>query len=68
MLDRVGLADRAKEKAETFSGGMQRRLELAKGCCIVLQSCCWTSLPPASILGHGAICGNICAFFATKST
>ncbi len=31
MLARVGLADRAKEKAETFSGGMQRRLELAKG-------------------------------------
>jgi len=31
MLGRVGLADRAKEKAETFSGGMQRRLELAKG-------------------------------------
>jgi ABC-2 type transport system ATP-binding protein len=31
LLSRVGLADRAKEKAETFSGGMQRRLELAKG-------------------------------------
>ena len=31
MLERVGLADRAKERAETFSGGMQRRLELAKG-------------------------------------
>src|SRR5208283_5343500 len=31
MLSRVGLGDRAKEKAETFSGGMQRRLELAKG-------------------------------------
>src|SRR5581483_3212547 len=31
MLDRVGLSDRANEKAETFSGGMQRRLELAKG-------------------------------------
>src|ERR1019366_8984342 len=31
MLERVGLADRAKEKAEKFSGGMQRRLELAKG-------------------------------------
>jgi ABC-2 type transport system ATP-binding protein len=31
MLDRVGLSDRAKDKAETFSGGMQRRLELAKG-------------------------------------
>ncbi len=31
MLARVGLAERAQEKAETFSGGMQRRLELAKG-------------------------------------
>jgi len=31
MLGRVGLADRAGDKAETFSGGMQRRLELAKG-------------------------------------
>jgi ABC-2 type transport system ATP-binding protein len=31
MLGRVGLADRANERAETFSGGMQRRLELAKG-------------------------------------
>jgi len=31
MLARVGLAERAREKAETFSGGMQRRLELAKG-------------------------------------
>ncbi|GAC1512721.1 MAG: daunorubicin resistance protein DrrA family ABC transporter ATP-binding protein [Terriglobales bacterium] len=31
MLSRVGLADRANEKAESFSGGMQRRLELAKG-------------------------------------
>ncbi len=31
MLRRVRLDDRANEKAETFSGGMQRRLELAKG-------------------------------------
>ncbi len=31
MLGRVGLADRAHERAEKFSGGMQRRLELAKG-------------------------------------
>src|ERR1700688_4793352 len=27
MLTRVGLADRAKERVETFSGGMQRRIE-----------------------------------------
>ncbi|MBZ5525394.1 MAG: ATP-binding cassette domain-containing protein [Acidobacteriia bacterium] len=31
MLQRVGLADRAGEKVEKFSGGMQRRVELAKG-------------------------------------
>jgi len=31
ILVRVGLADRAKERVETFSGGMQRRIELAKG-------------------------------------
>jgi ABC-2 type transport system ATP-binding protein len=31
ILDRVGLADRAQERLETFSGGMQRRIELGKG-------------------------------------
>jgi ABC-2 type transport system ATP-binding protein len=31
MLARVGLLDRAGDRAETFSGGMQRRLELARG-------------------------------------
>lgn len=31
MLGRVALADRARELVETFSGGMLRRVELAKG-------------------------------------
>jgi len=31
ILTRVGLIDRAKDRVETFSGGMQRRIELAKG-------------------------------------
>ena len=31
ILSRVGLTDRAAELVETFSGGMQRRIELAKG-------------------------------------
>jgi len=31
ILSRVGLADRANDRVEKFSGGMQRRVELAKG-------------------------------------
>jgi len=31
VLSRVGLSDRANEYVETLSGGMQRRVELAKG-------------------------------------
>jgi len=31
VLEHVGLQDRARERAQTFSGGMQRRVELAKG-------------------------------------
>jgi ABC-2 type transport system ATP-binding protein len=31
ILARVGLADRARDQVETFSGGMARRVELAKG-------------------------------------
>jgi ABC-2 type transport system ATP-binding protein len=31
ILKRVGLLDRSRERVETFSGGMQRRIELAKG-------------------------------------
>ncbi len=31
ILQRVGLEDRGKDRVETFSGGMQRRIELGKG-------------------------------------
>ena len=31
ILTRVGLLDRRSDRVETFSGGMQRRIELAKG-------------------------------------
>ncbi len=39
ILTRVGLLDRARDRVETFSGGMQRRIELAKGLT------CLSSLP-----------------------
>jgi len=31
MLDRVGVADRARERVEKLSGGLRRRVDLAKG-------------------------------------
>jgi ABC-2 type transport system ATP-binding protein len=31
LLTQLGLADRARDRAETLSGGMRRRLEIAKG-------------------------------------
>ena len=31
MLDEMGVADRARERARTLSGGLQRRVEIAKG-------------------------------------
>jgi len=31
MLERLGLSDRARERVETLSGGLRRRVELAKG-------------------------------------
>lgn len=31
MLDRLALADRARDRVETLSGGLRRRVELAKG-------------------------------------
>ncbi len=67
MLARVGLTDRAHEKAETFSGGMQRRLELAKGLLhhpsVLLLDEPTTGLDhplPGSILELAVIAGSIC--------
>lgn len=52
ILSRVALADRANDLVETFSGGMQRRIELAKGLlhhpCVLLLDEPTTGLDPGA--------------------
>jgi ABC-2 type transport system ATP-binding protein len=52
ILGRVGLGDRMKELVETFSGGMARRVELAKGLlhhpCVLLLDEPTTGLDPGA--------------------
>ena len=66
MLGRVGLADRANEKAETFSGGMQRRWNWPRDCSTIPRCCCSMNPPPASIPARAATCGSISRSCATK--
>ncbi len=35
-LEMVGLTDRADDRTRDYSGGMQRRLNIAAGCCTTL--------------------------------
>ncbi|HWB52996.1 MAG TPA: ATP-binding cassette domain-containing protein [Tepidisphaeraceae bacterium] len=52
MLDRVGLLDRADDRVKGFSGGMQRRVEIAKGLltrpCLLLLDEPATGIDPAA--------------------
>ena len=68
ILTRVGLLERSADRVETFSGGMQRRINSPKACFIILRSCCSTSLRPASIPALGATSGNTSRSCAIRST
>ena len=59
MLSRLGLTDRAGERCETLSGGLRRRVELAKGMLHRPRCCCSTNLRPGSIPAPAPICGAI---------
>jgi ABC-2 type transport system ATP-binding protein len=66
ILTRVGLLERASDLVETFSGGMQRRIELAKGLLhhpevLLLDE-------PTTGLDPGVTFGNISRFSAIRST
>ena len=48
VLALVDLADRKDDQVKKYSGGMRRRLEIARGCSINPESCSLTSPPLAS--------------------
>ena len=58
MLSRLGLTDRAGDLCETLSGGLRRRVELAKGMLHRPGCSCSTNLRPGSIPAPCAILWN----------
>ena len=58
LLDRFGLAEAAGRAVKTYSGGMQRRLDVALGLVHRPTVLSWTSRPPASTRRPGARCGR----------
>ncbi len=55
VLEAMGLADRADDRVDTYSGGMQRRLNLGAAPSIDRISYCSTNRPSASIPNRGTI-------------
>ncbi len=56
VLERIGLADRAREQVKQFSGGMKRRLNFGCGVVHGPKVCCSTSPPLASIRKAACAC------------
>ena len=66
MLDRLGLTDRASDRCETLSGGLRRRVELAKGMLHRPRLLLLDEPRPGSIPALAPICGAICSRSAAK--
>ena len=57
LLGRFGLADEAGRLVRTWSGGMQRKLDVAMGLVHHPRCCSWTSRPPGWTRRRGPSCG-----------
>lgn len=66
MLDRVGLNDRANDKVETFSGGMLRRVEIAKGLMHSPAVLLLDEPTMGSIQARASTCGSTCGYSVKK--
>src|SRR4051794_2309539 len=60
-LERFGLSDAADRQAKTYSGGMRRRLDVARASSAGPTSCSSMSRPPAWIPEAASTCGPSCA-------
>ena len=60
LLDFAGLAGRGDAKINTLSGGMKRRLTLARALVNDPSSCSWTNPPPASTPRRATSFGSGC--------
>jgi len=58
LLETLSLADRARDRVKTYSGGMKRRVNLAVPCCTGRGCCCWTNQPSALIRRRGRRSSN----------
>ncbi len=67
LLEKFQLLDRRRDKVESLSGGLRRRVELAKGSCIIRGCCCSTSRAPALTHRRETTCGIISASCANKT-
>ncbi len=59
--EKLGLRERLGERAETLSGGLKRRVEIAKGLLHRPQRSCWMSPAPDSIPAPVTTCGGTSA-------
>lgn len=68
VLELVGLWERRDKDVATFSGGMKRRLEIARGCCTRLGSSSSTSRPWASTRRPAPRSGSTSTSSVTRRT